>query len=113
MYLNRQWLATASTVWHELQYGFERMRESKKRRDIEDYLSNVVLKMMPILPYDQTAADWHAAQRAELSRMGKTPSYMDGQIAAVAAVNDLILVTRNVRDFENFPGLEIEYWHTE
>lgn len=31
-------------------------------------------------------------------------------IAAIAAVNDLVLVTRNVRDFSGFTGLEIESW---
>lgn len=32
----------------------------------------------------------------------RRPSYPDGQIAAIARVNHLILVTRNVSDFVNF-----------
>jgi tRNA(fMet)-specific endonuclease VapC len=36
------------------------------------------------------------------------PSYPDGQIAAIAKVNNLSLVTRNVSDYPDFDGLTIE-----
>ncbi|OQX23219.1 MAG: VapC toxin family PIN domain ribonuclease, partial [Desulfobacteraceae bacterium IS3] len=42
---------------------------------------------------------------------GQTPSFADGQIAAIAKVNDLILVTRNTSDFKIFADLKIENWH--
>ena len=64
-----------------------------------------------ILPYDEAAADWHADERARLSAIGLTPPFADGQIAAVAAVNGLVLVTRNVADFQHFQGLTIENWY--
>jgi tRNA(fMet)-specific endonuclease VapC len=65
---------------------------------------------MPILNYSMEAADWHAQERARLSQVEQTPLYADGQIAAIAAVNQLILVTRNVADFENFRELQLENW---
>ncbi len=68
---------------------------------------------MIILPYDERAALWHAKERARLVSEGYMPSFVDGQIASIANVNDLILVTRNVSDFELFSGLEIENWHGE
>jgi tRNA(fMet)-specific endonuclease VapC len=37
---------------------------------------------------------------------------VDGQIAAIARVNHLILVTRNIIDFQNFSGIEVENWFT-
>jgi tRNA(fMet)-specific endonuclease VapC len=37
---------------------------------------------------------------------------VDGQIAAIAKINDLVLVTRNVEDFKLFSGLKSENWHT-
>lgn len=35
---------------------------------------------------------------------------MDGQIAAIAKVHGLVLVTANVKDFERFDGLEVDHW---
>lgn len=104
-------LATASIVWHELTFGVGLLRPSRKRTAIERYLAEVISAALPILPYDAVAAEWHGAQRARLAKAGQTPAFADGQIAAVAAVHGLILVTDNVRDFEPFHGLRIERWH--
>lgn len=65
---------------------------------------------MPFLPYDTAAAEWFAQERARLSAIGKTPSYADRQIAAVAQVNNLIVVTNNVKDYADFQNLQIENW---
>lgn len=35
---------------------------------------------------------------------------MDGQVAAIAHVNDLILMTANVKDFSRFKDLRVENW---
>ncbi len=102
--------ATCSVVWHELSYGAARLAASKKRRAIEAYLEEAVRSTLPILPYDQEAATWHAKERARLSRSGLPPSAADGQIAAIAQVNDLVLVTANVRDFRRFKDLVVEDW---
>ncbi len=61
-----------------------------------------------MLPYDGEAADWHAAERERLTRAGKTPSFVDGQIAAVAAVNHLKIVTLDTRHFRTLRGVELE-----
>jgi tRNA(fMet)-specific endonuclease VapC len=60
--------------------------------------------------YDQAAAEWHASERARLAARGRIIPHLDGQIAAVAATYNLILVTSNRRDFEPFEGLTIEDW---
>ena len=103
-------IVTAALVWHELQYGCQRLPRSHKRDILESFLSNVVHNML-ILPYDERAAAWHAGERARLSSQGKMPSFVDGQIAAIASVNGLILVTRNISDFEPFSELKTENWH--
>jgi tRNA(fMet)-specific endonuclease VapC len=66
---------------------------------------------MIILPYDERAAEWHAKERARLSSLGQTPAFVDGQIAGIAKVNGLVLVTRNTIDFKKFSGLKVENWH--
>ncbi|WP_373478305.1 type II toxin-antitoxin system VapC family toxin [Geminocystis sp.] len=103
-------IATASTVIHELLYGSLRLPpESAKRKFLLDYISQIPLKM-PILDYDLKSAQYHAQERARLSKIGKTPAFADGQIASIAFTNNLILVTNNVRDFADFQGLEIDNW---
>ena len=104
-------IATAAPVWHELLFGCLRLPVSRKRDMIETYLENVVLRNMDILPYDERSAEWHAQQRARLSMQGKVPSFVDGQIAAIAWVNGMILVTRNTHDFKSFEDIRVLNWH--
>jgi tRNA(fMet)-specific endonuclease VapC len=103
-------IATATVVYHEILFGSYRLPDSKKRRTIEKYLQEVIQPNIPILPYDNNAAKWHALERARLVAIGKTPSFADGQIAAIAHVNDLILVTNNVSDYADFSQLQIDNW---
>jgi tRNA(fMet)-specific endonuclease VapC len=103
-------MGIAAVVWHELLFGCERLPLSRKRSAIESYLLGTVRVSLPILPYDPVAAEWHAAERARLVAAGKTPSFADGQIAATAKANNLILVTANLAHFEIFKGLRIEDW---
>lgn len=104
-------IVTAAPVWHELYFGCQRMPVSRKRKILESYLNDVIKSNMIILPYDERAAEWHAKERARLSSKGKTPSFVDGQIASIAKVNGLVLVTRNTVDFKKFSGLKLENWH--
>jgi tRNA(fMet)-specific endonuclease VapC len=107
---NRGKMGIAAPSWHELLFGCERLPRSRKRDRIEEYLFSVVLDSFPVLPYDQAAAAWHATERARLQAAGSTPPFLDGQIAAVAGVNNLVLVTANGSDFAGFEGLRIEDW---
>jgi len=104
--------ALAAVVWHELVFGLSRLAPSRRRDAIEEYLDRVVAPGFPILPYDEEAADWHGRERARLASEGRTPSFADGQIAAVAHTNGLVLVTANRQHFEPFDGLEIEDWRS-
>ena len=106
-------IATASIVWHELLYGYHRLSEFKKRDLLGEFLFETLLPTVPILPYEDLAAKWHAQERARLSAIGQCPGFADGQIAAVSATNNLTLVTNNIRDFEVFQGLDLEDWHEQ
>jgi tRNA(fMet)-specific endonuclease VapC len=102
--------AIASVVWNELVYGCERLEAGRRKTELEAYLRDVVAASFPVLPYDEHAATWHGHERARQEKLGKRSPYVDGQIAATAYVNDLILVTANVRDFEGFKDLTVEDW---
>ena len=102
--------AIASPVWHELVFGCRRLESGRRRTAVEVFLSEVVQASFPILPYEEVAAGWHGTERARLEGLGRPVPYVDGQIAAVAHVNGLVLVTRNIKDFKHFKGLETEDW---
>ena len=102
--------AIASIVWHELQFGCARLPVSRRRDAIKRFLEDVVVASFPLLDYDRAAAEWHARERVRLEAAGKTPPFVDGQIAAIACVNDLVLVTANKVDFRGFKGLRVEGW---
>ena len=103
-------MAIPALVWHELRFGCARLARSRRREAIERYLDEVVAVSLPVLDYDRGAADWHALERARLVAAGRTPPFVDGQIAAIARVNDLILVTSNKADFQDFKGLRLRSW---
>ena len=107
---HEQEIAIASIAWHELRFGIERLPLSGRRDVIERYLEEVVLPAIPILAYDQSAAEWHARERARLVATGDAPSFADGQIAAIAHVHDLTVVTFNEADFKGFEGLQVTTW---
>lgn len=107
---NQDQLAIASIVWHELLFGCYRLPDSGRRSAIEEYLQRVVATSIEILPYDGHAARWHASERARLALAGRTPPFADGQIAAVARTNDLILITLNLMEYDGFRDLRVEDW---
>jgi tRNA(fMet)-specific endonuclease VapC len=97
-------------TWHEVLYGMFLLTAGKRRDQIEDYLFRRIRPALPIIGFEERAARWQAEQRARLRQAGKSPSYPDSQIAAIAAVNELVLVTRNVDGFADFQGLQVENW---
>lgn len=103
-------VAISSVSWHKLWFGVDRLPPSRKRQNLEEYLHNLLAADLPILPYTAEAGEWFAVERSRLVKVGLPPSYPDGQIAAIAKVYDLILVTRNVSDYGNFKGLVVEDW---
>ena len=108
---HREQMALAAPTWHELQFGAQRLPAGRRRDAIEEYL-RLVKASTPILPYGQDEAAWHAAERARQTALGRPPPLFDGAIAAVAVLNNLILVTNNERDFHGFLGLEVVNWMT-
>jgi len=102
--------AIPALVWHELRFGCARLPSLRRRDVIDRYIRDVVLASFPVLDYNREAADWHALERARLISAGRTPPFVDGQIAAIAFVNDMVLVTSNVKDFESFQGVQVQSW---
>ena len=62
------------------------------------------------LVYDKAAADEFGRIRAHLERQGTPIGAYDMQIAAIAVVQGLIVVTHNTKEFGRIPWLRIEDW---
>jgi tRNA(fMet)-specific endonuclease VapC len=109
LHANETKLAIASVTLHEALYGVERLPDGKRKEMLREYMRDVVAKMA-VFPYDAEAAEWHARERVRLETTGRKMPYPDGQIAAIAVVRGLTIVTANVRDFRGVEGLRIENW---
>ena len=103
-------IAIPAPVWHELRFGCARLPESRRRDAIERYIEDVVRTSFPVIGYDREAADRHALERARLSADGTTPPFVDGQIAAIAHVNALAVISSKTSDFRVFQGLRVLSW---
>lgn len=66
--------------------------------------------VVPCLPFDDQAALRCGEIRAHLKRLGTPIGPYDAQIAAIALVRGLIVVTHNTREFMRVPGLVVEDW---
>lgn len=84
--------ATATIVIQEMVFGYQCLPVSKKHLEIKRYVKNII-NSTKILSYTLEAAIWHGKERARLRQLGKIVAFADGQIAAIAKVNNLILVT--------------------
>lgn len=61
---------------------------------------------MPIISFEQSSEALYQQLRLQQLRVGT----QDLRIAAVALVNNLVLLTRNRRDFSRIPGLILDDW---
>ena len=64
------------------------------------------LSRLQILTYDQRDMQRSEQLRKQKIRIGRT----DLRIAAIALEQNAVVVTRNVRDFQQVPGLQVEDW---
>jgi len=89
----------------ELIYGVEKsQRKSENIRVIENFKEKITI--IPI--FDSFRI--YGIEKARLMLKGTIISDLDLFIGATAIVNNLILVTRNVKEFERMENIKIENW---
>jgi tRNA(fMet)-specific endonuclease VapC len=95
-----------SVVVAELYYGAQRSAQ------VATNVSKVAafLGQFTSLPFDDAAAEEFARLRAFLEAQGLPIGPYDLQIAAIALVNGMTLVTHNTKEFSRVPNLLIEDW---
>jgi predicted nucleic acid-binding protein len=101
--------AIASLVVAELRYGACRHPDAARRERLGAFVDGVV-GAVPVLPFDQRAAEWLGAERARLDAVGNVVDLADLLIAATAVSHGLVVVTANVRHFAAL-RVEVENWN--
>jgi tRNA(fMet)-specific endonuclease VapC len=99
-------IIVCSVVRGELAYGAAKSQTpvqsaAKQQRFLKPYAT---------LPYDDLAAVEFGRIRATLETAGTPIGPYDMQIAAIALVHGLIVVTGNTAEFGRIAGLQIENW---
>ena len=93
----------------EIRRGIEQLADEKRRAALADWLEVDLRAFFTgrILPVDTAVADrWGRL----LARATRPVPAVDSLIAATAIAHDLVLVTRNVRDFEALPVRVLDPW---
>ena len=81
-------------------------------QQVERNLKNVrsFSELLTVEVFDRAAAEEFGKIQAELKQLARPTGAMDSLIAAVARSRGSTVVTNNIRDFENIPGLRLEDW---
>lgn len=102
------WLA--AVVIHELEFGIRLLPEGRRRERLQAAQAAVVNEYADrIIPLGRIEAEIAARLRAEARAAGKT-IYADALIAGTAKAHNLIVATRNVRDFEDMDVEVVNPW---
>jgi toxin FitB len=96
---NESNLIVDSIIIGELQIGILTLPRGRKRARLEQWYEAVV-ETIECLPWDAKVSRRWAALVVELRGKGETVPLLDGMIAATALQHDLIVATRNTRDFQ-------------
>ncbi len=99
-------LFLCDVVKAELYYGAFR----SSRRDDNLALLERIFQTFPSLAFDGAAARMFGEIRAALAAVGTPIGPYDLQIAAIALVHGLTMVTHNTGEFNRVQGLRIEDW---
>jgi toxin FitB len=96
----------------ELHYGMEQLPFRAKRERLKSWLEIDLVQRFSgrIFAMDgDAAAEWGRIM-ARAEKLGRPMSEMDAWIAAVATIEELVMVTRNTSDFAGFRGDLLNPW---
>ncbi len=106
---DRDFTITAVSLEEQLRAWLAAIHRTKKVRDQILYYARLTklidfFSRWTVLPFDERAADRFASIRNQRVRVGS----MDLKIASIAIETDSLLLSANLRDFQQVPGLRVE-----
>ena len=110
---NLDYSCICSVIWAEVLSGVKLQTEEKRKSGLFDYYVDNVQKFFDISPFDTSCASIYSDLIQRLKEKGSRLSMFSTMIAATAIANNLILVTKNISDFEpikEISNLMIENW---
>ena len=109
----KQYLSAVSAITlQELLLGYALLPDGKRKNQLNHFI-DMVIRNFEIIPYDRNAANCYAEIASKCQKSGNIRPIYDTQIAATALANNMILATRNEKDFmpmQNVSSLKIENW---
>ena len=103
-----QEIRLCSIVQSELYYGAYKGLPAYRPANLG--LLALFFSQFTTLPFDLPAADVTGRIRAYLESLGTPIGPYDLQIAAIAVVHGLTVVTHNIAEFSRVPSLTVEDW---
>ena len=98
-------VCTSIVVAAELRYGAAKRGSARLTQQLD-----VILTAMDVVSFESPMDRVYADVRTALEQRGRPIGGNDLIIAAQALALDAVLVTDNVKEFEQVPGLKIENW---
>lgn len=92
-------------TYAELRVGLEPLGPTRAQNE---HALNLLTREIPVLPFDQAAAERYGVMRAAVR--DRRRDAFDHLIAAHAASLGLTLITNNEAGFMDYPGLKVEDW---
>ncbi len=98
-------ISISTVTYMEIYQGVLRSRDP----DLAQNQLRAFVATVPVLPFTLSVAEKCAHLRESLRKQGKRPQRraLDLMIAATAIAHGLVLVTRNVVDYQDLPGLKL------
>jgi tRNA(fMet)-specific endonuclease VapC len=105
-------IVTVQEVFNGWVVQINNARSVEEVVELYAYLSQTValFKQVEVLDFDQKAGEMFQQLLKDNPALSKQRLQKDMRIAAIALVNDAVVVTRNYRDFSQVSGLKIEDW---